>query len=190
MCRCSWVTKEPIYIEYHDKVWGRAVFDEYELFEKLCLDGQQAGLSWLTVLKKQESYRLAYDNFDPYKIALYDQEKVERLLNDKGIIRNRLKIESIIRNAKGFIAIKEQGLDFSEFLWGFVDGKQIVNQWSREEQLPTETEASRNMSKALKKLGFNFVGPTICYAFMQAVGMVNDHRVDCLAYQASILKKD
>ncbi|MGI2261320.1 DNA-3-methyladenine glycosylase I [Shewanella sp. GXUN23E] len=181
--RCSWVTSDPLYQDYHDKVWGRPVYDARELFAKLCLDGQQAGLSWLTILKKQGNYEMAFVDFDPYKIAEFDQAKVEELLQNPGIIRNRLKVNSIIQNAKAYIAFVEAGNDFSRFLWDFVGGKPIQNTYSREDSLPAQTPESEAMSKALKKLGFNFVGPTIVYAFMQAVGMVNDHLVDCHCYQ-------
>lgn len=184
MRRCDWVTNDQIYLDYHDNIWGRPVLGEYELFEKLCLDGQQAGLSWLTVLKKQENYKVAFDNFEPTKIVNYDQRKIGELLNNKGIIRNRLKVESIIRNAKGFLMLKDKGVNFSDFLWDFVDGKTIINQRKSLSQLPASTEESKSMSKALKQHGFNFVGETIVYAFMQAVGMVNDHLVDCHCYQA------
>ncbi|WP_133405226.1 DNA-3-methyladenine glycosylase I [Parashewanella tropica] len=179
LTRCAWVSEDPIYQEYHDKVWGCPVYDPLELFEKLCLDGQQAGLSWITILKKQQNYQKAFANFDPYKIAKFTEDDVERLMQDKGIVRNRLKIQSIIRNAKAYIAFLEQGNDFSQFLWEFVGGKPIVNEFLSLTEVPVETPESQAMSKALKKLGFNFVGPTICYAFMQAVGMVDDHTQEC-----------
>lgn len=188
--RCTWVTQDPLYIEYHDNVWGRAVYDPKELFEKLCLDGQQAGLSWLTILKKQQSYQKAFADFNPHKIAKFDQNKVEALMQNTGIVRNKLKINSIITNAKAYLNLINAGDDFSEFIWQFVDGKTIQNAFSCNEQIPTQTKESVAMSKALKKLGFTFVGPTICYAFMQAVGMVNDHLVDCNCYQACALKKE
>ncbi|MGS0695804.1 DNA-3-methyladenine glycosylase I [Shewanella sp. 0m-4] len=181
--RCGWVSAEPIYQEYHDKVWGRPVFDSRELFEKLCLDGQQAGLSWITILKKQQNYEAAFANFDPKIIATFDAQKVEELLLNPGIVRNRLKVNSIIRNAKAYLEFVEQGNDFSAFLWGFVDGSPKVNHFTSMSELPAQTPASEAMSKALKKMGFNFVGPTICYAFMQAVGMVNDHTTDCFCYK-------
>ena len=182
--RCPWCGNEPIYVDYHDRVWGRPVYDDQQLFEKLCLDGQQAGLSWITILKKLESYQKAYDGFDPYKIINFDQAKKDELMQDSGIIRNKLKIESIIKNARGYITFKEENESFSQFLWSFVDGKPLVNQFKSMAEVPTETEASRAMSKALKKRGFTFVGPTICYAFMQAVGMVNDHLISCPQWQA------
>ncbi|MEL4282979.1 MULTISPECIES: DNA-3-methyladenine glycosylase I [Shewanella] len=182
--RCNWVSDDPLYREYHDKVWGRPVYDSKELFAKLCLDGQQAGLSWITILKKQQNYEQAFADFEPAVIATFDDAKVQELMANPGIVRNRLKIHSIIRNAKGYLAYTEDGKDFSEFLWSFVGGKPLVNQFTSMSQVPAQTPESEAMSKALKKLGFNFVGPTICYAFMQAVGMVNDHLVDCIAYDA------
>ncbi|MCL2916309.1 DNA-3-methyladenine glycosylase I [Shewanella corallii] len=181
--RCTWVSSDPQYLEYHDKVWGRPVYDDRELFAKLCLDGQQAGLSWLTILKKQKNYEQAFADFDPYKIAQFDQNKVEELLQNPGIVRNRLKVNSIIKNARAYVAFVDGGNDFGKFLWDFVGGKPIQNSFSRDDALPAQTPESEAMSKALKKLGFNFVGPTIVYAFMQAVGMVNDHLIDCHCYQ-------
>ncbi|MCG9732301.1 DNA-3-methyladenine glycosylase I [Shewanella sp. Isolate13] len=180
--RCGWVGSDPLYQEYHDKVWGKPVFNSQELFEKLCLDGQQAGLSWITILKKQQNYQALFANFNPKIIATFDADKVEQLLLNPGIVRNRLKVNSIIRNAKAYLAFVEQGNDFSDFLWSFVGGSPKVNHFSAMSELPTQTPESEAMSKALKKLGFNFVGPTICYAFMQAVGMVNDHTTDCFCY--------
>ncbi|SUI89861.1 DNA-3-methyladenine glycosylase I [Shewanella morhuae] len=184
--RCGWVSDDPLYREYHDKVWGRPVRDPRELFAKLCLDGQQAGLSWITILKKQQNYEQAFANFEPEVIATFDEAKVEELMLNAGIVRNRLKVNSIIKNAKGYLSYTADGKDFSEFLWSFVGGKPIVNQFTSMSQIPTQTAESETMSKALKKQGFNFVGPTICYAFMQAVGMVNDHLVDCISYQACV----
>ncbi|RTR36909.1 DNA-3-methyladenine glycosylase I [Shewanella canadensis] len=182
MQRCSWVGADDLYQAYHDKVWGRPVYDSQELFAKLCLDGQQAGLSWITILKKQQNYEAAFANFDPTIIAKFDDEKVEALLQNKGIVRNRLKVNSIIKNARSYISYTENGNDFSEFLWSFVGGKPIVNTFETMAEVPAQTPESEAMSKALKKLGFNFVGPTICYAFMQAVGMVNDHTTNCFCY--------
>ncbi|MCS6116365.1 DNA-3-methyladenine glycosylase I [Shewanella baltica] len=184
--RCGWVSDDPLYREYHDKVWGRPVYDPKELFAKLCLDGQQAGLSWITILKKQQNYEQAFANFEPEAIAGFDEAKVEELMLNPGIVRNRLKVNSIIKNAKGYLAYTVDGKDFSAFLWSFVGGKPIVNQFTAMSQVPAQTPESEAMSKALKKLGFNFVGPTICYAFMQAVGMVNDHLVECISYQACV----
>lgn len=181
--RCTWCGSDPLYQHYHDTVWGRPVSCERDLFRKLCLDGQQAGLSWITILKKQDNYEKAFAGFDPEKIVLFDDAKVEALMQDKGIVRNRLKIHSIIKNARGYLAMKEAGISFSEFLWDFVDGKPIINQYQTLKDIPANTAQSDAMSKALKKRGFNFVGSTICYAFMQAVGMVNDHTVDCHCYE-------
>lgn len=177
--RCPWCGTDPLYTDYHDTVWGRPEFDELALFEKLCLDGQQAGLSWITILRKQDSYRAAYDQFNPERIARYNDEQVEELLGNPGIIRNRLKVKSIIRNARSFLELKEQGINFSEFLWSFVDGRPIQNHWQTLSEVPVTTAEAEAMSRALKKAGFNFVGPTIVYAFMQATGMVNDHLVSC-----------
>lgn len=177
--RCGWVSEDPLYQDYHDKVWGRPEYDAKQLFAKLCLDGQQAGLSWITILKKQQNYEQLFAGFEPSLIAEFDQDRVEALMLEPGIVRNRLKINSIIKNAKAYLAFVEQGNDFSAFLWSFVGGTPKVNQFTSLSQVPAQTPESEAMSKALKKLGFNFVGPTICYAFMQAVGMVNDHTTDC-----------
>ncbi|SHI23670.1 DNA-3-methyladenine glycosylase I [Ferrimonas marina] len=181
--RCPWCGTDPQYVAYHDTQWGRPEYDPLALFEKLCLDGQQAGLSWLIILRKTESYRAAFDDFNPELIAQYDEAKVEQLLQDPGIVRNRLKVNSIIKNARAYLALQQQGVDFSAFLWGFVGGAPKVNQWHSMAEVPTSTPESDAMSKALKKAGFNFVGTTICYAFMQAVGMVNDHLVQCPQHQ-------
>ncbi len=180
--RCAWVGTEPIYLAYHDEEWGVPVYDDQLLFAKLILDGAQAGLSWITILRKRENYWQAFDNFDPEKIARYDEAKLVELMQNAGIVRNRLKVEAAVKNAKGYLTIMEEHGSFSDFLWQFVDGKPIQNAWQTMAEVPTETAESRAMSKALKKSGFNFVGPTICYAFMQAVGMVNDHTVDCFRY--------
>lgn len=177
--RCPWCGTDPLYVAYHDEVWGRPEYDDLALFEKLCLDGQQAGLSWITILRKQQTYRAAYDDFDPEKIVRYDSERIAALLQNPGIIRNRLKVESIIKNARGYLALKEQGQSFSRFLWDFVDGSPVQNHWRSFAEVPVHTCEAQAMSKALRKQGFNFVGPTIVYAFMQATGMVNDHLVSC-----------
>ena len=177
--RCPWLTQDPQYIAYHDTQWGRPVTDSRELFEKLCLDGQQAGLSWLTILKRSDGYRRAFANFDPQQIARFGAEDVERLRQDSGIIRNRLKIESIIKNARAYLAMEAEGIDFATFLWSFVGGKVQINHWQSVREAPTSSPESDAMSRALKQRGFNFVGTTICYAFMQAVGMVNDHELGC-----------
>ncbi|GAA4503630.1 DNA-3-methyladenine glycosylase I [Pseudaeromonas paramecii] len=182
--RCAWATRDPDYIHYHDQVWGRPVYDDRELFEKLCLDGQQAGLSWLTILRRTESYRLAYAGFDPVRISQFDESDRQRLLQDTGIIRNRLKIDSIIKNAQAYLAMQAEGIAFAPWLWAFVGGAPQINHWQRSEQIPTRSPASDAMAKALKKRGFSFVGTTICYAFMQAVGMVNDHLVSCPCHGA------
>lgn len=181
--RCPWCGDAEDYQEYHDKVWGRPIYDSHDLFAKLCLDGQQAGLSWITILRKQSGYESAFLGLCPESLAAIKGEErlafIEAQMKNTAIVRNRLKIESIFRNADGYMALKEEGLDFSEFLWSFVGGKPVVNYPRSMADIPTSTAQSEAMSKALKKVGFNFVGPTIVYAFMQAVGMVNDHLVDC-----------
>ncbi|MCH4296526.1 DNA-3-methyladenine glycosylase I [Shewanella sp. 3B26] len=180
--RCAWVSDDAQYQQYHDEVWGRPVYDAKELFAKLCLDGQQAGLSWITILRKQASYEAAFADFEPAIIARFDEAKVEELLQNPGIVRNRAKVNSIIRNARAYLDYVDAGNDFSAFLWSFVGGVPKVNRFASISEVPAQTAESEAMSKALKKLGFNFVGPTICYAFMQAVGMVNDHTTDCHCY--------
>lgn len=177
--RCPWCGDDPLYVRYHDTVWGRPERDARALFEKLCLDGQQAGLSWITILRKQDSYRAAYAGFEPERIARFDAADVARLMTDPGVVRNRLKIESVIGNARAWLDLRDRGIDFSEFCWAVVDGRTIQNRWRRMEQVPVRTPQAEALSKALKKAGFKFVGPTIVYAFMQAVGMVNDHLVGC-----------
>lgn len=180
--RCQWVTQDPLYIEYHDKEWGVPVYDARKLFEFLILEGVQAGLSWITVLKKRENYRKAFDQFNPEKIARYNTQKINQLLANPGIIRNRLKINAAIINAQAYLAIQEE-TDFVDYLWQFVNGKPIHNHWKTSKQVPAKTAISDAMSKDLKKRGFKFVGSTICYAFMQAVGMVNDHIITCFRYK-------
>ena len=180
--RCGWVGKDPLYLEYHDREWGVPLRDDAQLFEMIILEGAQAGLSWITVLKKRENYRRAFDQFDVGKIARYDGRKKRALLNDAGIIRNRLKIDATIGNARAFLDIVDEFGSFSDYLWEFVDGRPIVNRWRRLSQVPVSTEKSDALSKALKKRGFKFVGTTICYSFMQAVGMVNDHVTTCFRY--------
>jgi DNA-3-methyladenine glycosylase I len=184
--RCAWVSKDTVYEQYHDKVWGRAVYDKQELFAKLCLDGQQAGLSWITILKKQENYYRLFFDFEPKLISKMTEQDVEYLMQDKSIVRNRLKIESIIKNAQAYLLMEEQGINFSEFIWSFVDGTSVINHWLAKDQVPTSTTQSDAMAKALKKNGFSFVGTTICYAFMQAVGLVNDHTMDCFCYSPKV----
>ncbi|MEM9445860.1 MAG: DNA-3-methyladenine glycosylase I [Verrucomicrobiota bacterium] len=181
--RCRWCTSSEIYIKYHDEEWGVPVYEDQALFAKLMLDGAQAGLSWITILKKRDNYYRAFDQFDPYKMARYTDKKLEQLLQDSGIIRNRLKIKSARLNACGYLKIMEEHGSFSDFLWQFVGGEPIQNSWKTMEQVPTKTAESDAMSKALKKAGFSFVGSTICYAFMQAVGMVNDHTTDCFRHR-------
>jgi len=181
--RCEWCGSDPLYIAYHDKEWGIPVHDDRLLFEFLILEGAQAGLSWLTILKKRENYRKAFHSFDCEKIAGYAERDVARLLGDAGIVRNRLKINSAIKNARGIIAIKEEFGSLDSYLWRYVDGIPVQNKFGSMAEIPAATEISDKMSKDLKKRGFNFVGATICYAFMQAVGMVNDHTTDCFRYK-------
>lgn len=177
--RCFWCTNDPEYIVYHDKEWGIPCYDECKLFEMLLLEGFQAGLSWITVLKKRERYRQVLFNFDPQKIANMTDDYIEILMQDKGIIRNRLKLNAARKNAKAWLELDNP----VEFVWSFVEGKQKVNHFLSKQQVPAKTHASDAMSKALKKAGFSFVGSTICYAYMQAVGMVMDHTTDCFVYQ-------
>jgi len=181
MQRCQWVGQQPIYLEYHDTEWGVPVYDSELLFQHLLLDGAQAGLSWITVLKKRENYRDLFHNFDPTKIAKMKDGQLEALLKNPAIIRNRLKVYGFRKNALAYLEISKTQ-SFSEFLWRFVDGKPIINHWQKGSDMPTSDDRSLAMSKALKKSGFTFVGTTICYAFMQAVGMINDHTTDCFRY--------
>jgi DNA-3-methyladenine glycosylase I len=181
--RCGWVTDDPLYLDYHDRQWGVPERDAGNLFEMLILEGAQAGLSWITILRKRENYRRAFDGFDPEKIAAYDDAKVAALLQDPGIVRNRLKVAAAVRNAKSFLELNRQPGGFSEFLWQFVDGTPVINHWADLADVPATTPASEAMSKALKRAGFKFVGGTICYAFMQATGMVNDHTTDCFRHR-------
>ena len=180
--RCSWVGDDPLYLEYHDCEWGVPMHDDRRLFEMIILEGAQAGLSWITVLKKRENYRLAFNQFDAAKIARYDARKKRALMNNAGIIRNRLKIDATIGNARAFLKIVDECGSFSDYLWEFVDGRPIVNRWRTLSDVPVSTEKSDALSKALKSRGFKFVGTTICYSFMQAVGMVNDHVTTCFRY--------
>lgn len=180
--RCEWAGTEPIYIEYHDKEWGIPVHDDKKLFEMLILEGMQAGLSWITILKKRESFRKAFDGFDPNKIALYKAEKVEELMENKGIIRNRRKIEATIQNARLFLEIQEQYGSFDKFIWSYIDNTPIINKVENIKELPTTIPLSDKISKDLKKMGFKFVGSTIIYSFMQAIGMVDDHMVWCFCH--------
>jgi len=181
--RCEWGTVSQLYIDYHDNEWGVPVHDDRMLFEFLVLEGAQAGLSWETVLKKRENYRKAFSDFDPVKVSRYGAKKIETLLGNKGIIRNRLKIASAINNAKRFLEVRKEFGTFDAYIWQFVNGKPITNRFKSIHELPATTKESDVMSKDLKKRGFKFVGPTICYAHMQATGMVNDHVVDCFRYK-------
>jgi DNA-3-methyladenine glycosylase I len=177
--RCPWSTTDPLYMEYHDREWGVPVHDDRKLFEMLLLEGAQAGLSWITILKKRENYRSAFDNFDARKIVKYDAKRVRELLMNEGIVRNRLKIEASISNAKAYLAVQKEFGSFDRYIWHFVGGKPARNRWKTLREIPSSTPESDAMSKDLKKRGFKFVGSTICYAFMQAVGMVNDHIESC-----------
>jgi DNA-3-methyladenine glycosylase I len=181
--RCSWSGNDPTMIAYHDEEWGVPVHDDRLLFEFLVLEGAQAGLSWSTILKKRESYRAAFDNFDPEKVAAYGEDEIAQLLGNTGIIRNRLKIGSAVTNARAVLAIQKEFGSFDSYIWRFAGGQTIQNRWVRLSDIPAKTLVAETMSKDLKKRGFSFVGPTICYAFMQAVGMVNDHTVDCFRHQ-------
>jgi len=179
LVRCPWVKADPLYIAYHDQEWGMPEYDDRALYEKLVLDGFQAGLSWITILRKRENFRRAFDDFNPEKIARYRPAKIERLMQDARIIRNRAKIEGAVRSARAWLNVMEKGPGFSKFLWDFVDGRPKVNRYRSMRQVPAETAISRAMAKELTQRGFKFCGPTIVYAFMQAVGMVNDHLVTC-----------
>ncbi len=181
--RCFWVNKDPLYIEYHDKEWGVPTFDDTKLFEFLILETFQAGLSWITILKKRENFREAFDNFDYKKIAKYSEEKHEELLRNSGIIRNKLKIKSAITNAQLFMDVQEEFGSFSNFFWSYTDGKPIVNTFDKREDVPATTAMSSRISKDLKKRGFKFVGSTVIYAYMQSMGMVNDHITNCFRYK-------
>ena len=181
--RCPWGTSDPLYIDYHDNEWGTPVHDDRKLFEMLILEGAQAGLSWITILRKRDNYRKAFDNFDAQKIARYNKRKIEQLLKNEGIVRNKLKVNAAVINAKAFLKIKEEFGSFDKYIWGFTGGKPIINKRKSLKEIPSKTAESDAMSKDLLKRGFKFTGSTICYAFMQAVGMVNDHTVDCWRYK-------
>ncbi|MBL8117336.1 MAG: DNA-3-methyladenine glycosylase I [Anaerolineae bacterium] len=184
MKRCDWVNlNELLYVDYHDHEWGVPVHDDRQLFEMLILEGAQAGLNWITILRKRDSYREAFDHFDAHKIAAYDDTKIAELLANPGIIRNRLKVNAAILNARAFLQLQAEFGSFDAYIWQFVGGKPLVNHWHSIREIPAETTESRAMSKDLLKRGFKFVGSTICYAFMQATGMVNDHTTDCFRYQ-------
>ena len=181
--RCEWANSSALYLDYHDTEWGVPVHDERTLFEFLILEGAQAGLSWSTILNKRQAYIQAFDNFEPTKVASYDDSEVQALLTNPGIVRNRLKIQAAIQNARSFLAVQDQYGSFDTYVWQFVDGKTVQNSWKSLQEIPATTKESDAMSKELKKRGFTFVGSTICYAFMQAVGMVNDHTVDCFRWK-------
>lgn len=189
LIRCAWCGTEQIYIDYHDKEWGIPLHDDQRLFEMLILEGMQAGLSWITVLKKREAFREAFDNFDVKKVAKYTEKKVEELMQNEKIIRNRRKITASIANAKAFIEIQKEFGSFDKFIWSYVDNNPIVNRFKKLEEMPANTPLSDKISKDLKKRGFNFVGTTIIYSFMQAVGMVDDHITDCFCHTDNRKKK-
>ena len=184
MVRCEWANKDELYIRYHDEEWGVPLHDDRRLFELLILEGAQAGLSWQTILRKRLNYVRAFDGFEPGKIAEYDGEKVTRLLADDGIVRNRLKVRATIQNARAFLSLQGDFGSFDSFVWSFVGGSPKKNAWKRLQELPSKTPESEAMSRDLRKRGFSFVGPTVCYAFMQSAGVVNDHVVDCFRYNA------
>jgi DNA-3-methyladenine glycosylase I len=182
--RCFWAGRDPLYLAYHDTEWGVPERDDRALYEKLVLDGFQAGLSWITILRKRENFRRAFSQFKPSAIARYDKKKIASLMRDEGIIRNRMKIEGAVASARAWLELMEKGPGFSDYLWDFVDGKPIVNRFKTRRQIPAATPLSQKIAKDLKAKGFKFCGPTIVYAFMQAVGMVNDHMVDCFRHKA------
>ena len=184
--RCPWAKLDPLYIAYHDEEWGVPEFDDRALYEKLVLDGFQAGLSWITILRKRENFRRAFDGFAPEKVARYTPKKIERLMQDAGIVRNRMKINGAVLSARGWLDVMDKGPGFSRLLWDFVDGKPKINKFRSTRQIPAETEVSRKISRDLASRGFKFCGPTIVYAFMQAVGMVNDHLVTCHRHPACV----
>ncbi len=181
--RCEWAGSDPLYRSYHDEDWGVPLHDDQMLFEFLILEGAQAGLSWITILKKRENYRAAFDNFDPKLVAVYDEDKIKELLNNSGIVRNKLKVRSAVSNAQLFLGIQKEFGSFDAYIWEFIGGQPKINSWKNMAELPAITDEAETMSKELIKRGFKFIGPTICYAFMQAVGMVNDHTVDCFRYR-------
>jgi len=181
--RCEWANSDPLYLEYHDREWGVPVHNDRKLFEMLTLEGAQAGLSWITILKKRENYRRAFDNFNAEKIARFTATKIRWLLKDEGIVRNRLKIEAAIANARAFVTTRNEFGSFDKYIWQFVKYEPRINRWKSLKKIPPKTSESLTMSLDLRKRGFRFVGPTICYAFMQAVGMVNDHVVGCFRYK-------
>lgn len=181
--RCGWLSEDPLYIKYHDEEWGKPEYDSHRLFEMLCLEGQQAGLSWITILKKRENYRKIFHNFNPRKVSKLTDSDVQNILVDSGIVRHQQKIESIINNSKCYLRMENEGEDFSKFIWSFVNHVPIKNSWNFNEEVPAQTPISLALSKALKKNGFKYVGSTICYAFMQACGLVNDHLTTCVCFK-------
>ena len=183
MMRCPWCGNDELYIKYHDEEWGVPVHCDHKHFEFLVLESAQAGLSWITILRKRENYRKAYDEFDPVQVAKYDEEKIEELMENPGIIRNRRKIEASINNAKRFLEIQKEFGSFDDYIWSFVDGKPIINQWKSGSEVPANTKLSDKITKDLKKRGFKFLGSTIIYSYMQAVGLVNDHLTSCFRYK-------
>ena len=187
--RCEWCLSDPIYIDYHDKEWGVPVFDDRKHFEFLTLESAQAGLSWLTILKRREGYRRLYNDFDPIEVASFDDKKVQTMLNDTGIIRNRMKVESSVNNAAKFLELANEFGSFTSYFWNFTDGKQIVNKWKELKEIPPKTQLSDTIGKDLKSRGFKFVGSTTIYAHLQASGIVNDHLVRCFRYKEVILKR-
>lgn len=182
--RCPWSGDDPLYVRYHDEEWGVPAHDDRHLFEMLILEGAQAGLSWRTILTRREQYRRAYEGFDPPTVAAFGRRKVSSLLADPGVVRNRAKIEASLGNARAFLAVQEEHGSFDAYLWGFVGGRAKQNRWRSMAEVPAETPESKALSKDLRRRGFGFVGPTICYAYMQAVGLVNDHLVDCFRHRA------
>ncbi len=187
--RCDWVSRDPLYIQYHDTEWGVPQYDSLALFEKICLEGQQAGLSWITVLKKREHYRHCFHHFDPEKIIAMTDADIDHLMQDTGLIRNRLKLNAIVTNARAYQKMQAEGESFSEFIWSFVQHTPVVNRYQSIAEVPAVTETAEQLSKALKKKGFKFVGPTICYAFMQSMGLVNDHLTTCICHPGYKHKK-
>ncbi len=181
--RCWWCGDDPLYQKYHDEEWGAALHDERRLFEMLCLEGAQAGLSWITILKKRDNYRAAFDHFDAAKMARYDDAKIAELLGNPGIVRNKLKVHGFVKNARAYLELRNSGTTFDRYLWDYMDGKPLQNSWKSLIQVPANTPLSDRLAKDLKKKGFTFVGSTICYAFMQATGMIQDHTTDCYRYR-------
>ena len=177
--RCKWCGDDPLYRAYHDREWGAPLHDDRRLFELLCLEGAQAGLSWITILKKRDNYRKAFDHFDAAKMARYRPQKIAALLDNPGIVRNRLKVNGFVKNARAYLNLLDSGITFDRYLWNYVDGKPLQNAWASPEQVPATTPLSAQLGRDLNKKGFTFVGDTICYAFMQAAGLVNDHTTDC-----------